>query len=88
MNQGFLTDGARALWLSPNGEQWESAGDNSQTMNRLGYSATLDQFFLSASAAGSTPIESEIKTFNNATQFRLIQDLGKGINVSTYSKAT
>ena len=88
MNQGNLADGAKALWFSPDGERWEEGGDNSQTMNRLGYSATLDQFFTSANAAGSTPIESEIKTFNNATQFRLFQDLGKGINVTTYSKAT
>jgi hypothetical protein len=82
-----LADGAKPLWLSPNGAQWEAAGDNSQTMNRLGYSATLDQFFMSAAAAGATPIESEIKTYDNVTQFRLMQDLGKGINVSTYSKA-
>ena len=88
LNNAPLANGVKPIWLSADGEQWESAGDNIATLGRLGYSPTLDQFFVSAAAASATPILNELKTFNNATQFRLFQDLGKGINVTTYSKAT
>jgi hypothetical protein len=88
LNNAPVANGVLPLWASADGERWEGVGDNTATLGRLGYSSTFDQLFVSLAAASSTPIMSEVKTFNNATHFRLFQDANKGISVNTYSKAT